>query len=142
VLDASSPTFELATTDPAKALKALTEPEIHHVWLEGPRLAMPRRKTSDVPGVHVVASPLKRWLVGTLHYGIADSHLPTTSTSTCSRSTAGRTSPSRGLLFYRLLPEAVNTNPYPLDTRIQSLTSSQTTALKRISGTLVRSPGA
>jgi hypothetical protein len=33
-------------------------------------------KTSVLPGVHLVASLFKRWLIGTLHYGIADSHLP------------------------------------------------------------------
>jgi diaminohydroxyphosphoribosylaminopyrimidine deaminase / 5-amino-6-(5-phosphoribosylamino)uracil reductase len=35
VLDATAPTLQLATHDPAQALKALTEQEIHHVWLEG-----------------------------------------------------------------------------------------------------------
>jgi diaminohydroxyphosphoribosylaminopyrimidine deaminase/5-amino-6-(5-phosphoribosylamino)uracil reductase len=35
VLDAAAPTLQLATHDPAQALKALTEQEIHHVWLEG-----------------------------------------------------------------------------------------------------------
>src|ERR1019366_5677143 len=33
--DLSGPVLQLATHDPAKALKALTEQEIHHVWLEG-----------------------------------------------------------------------------------------------------------
>jgi diaminohydroxyphosphoribosylaminopyrimidine deaminase / 5-amino-6-(5-phosphoribosylamino)uracil reductase len=35
VLDAAARTLQLATHDPAQALKALTEQEIHHVWLEG-----------------------------------------------------------------------------------------------------------
>jgi diaminohydroxyphosphoribosylaminopyrimidine deaminase/5-amino-6-(5-phosphoribosylamino)uracil reductase len=35
VLDDSAPTLQLATHDPAQALKALAEIEIHHVWLEG-----------------------------------------------------------------------------------------------------------
>jgi diaminohydroxyphosphoribosylaminopyrimidine deaminase/5-amino-6-(5-phosphoribosylamino)uracil reductase len=40
VRDAASPTLQLATRDPAQALKALGEQEIHHVWLEGgPTLA-------------------------------------------------------------------------------------------------------
>src|SRR5665811_1547703 len=34
VRDAASPTLQLATRDPAQALKALGEQEIHHVWLE------------------------------------------------------------------------------------------------------------
>ena len=35
VLDQAAPTLHLATHDPAQALKALAEREIHHVWLEG-----------------------------------------------------------------------------------------------------------
>jgi len=35
VLDLAAPTLPLATHDPAEALKALAEEEIHHVWLEG-----------------------------------------------------------------------------------------------------------
>ena len=35
VLDLEAPTLQLATHDPAEALKRLAEQEIHHVWLEG-----------------------------------------------------------------------------------------------------------
>jgi diaminohydroxyphosphoribosylaminopyrimidine deaminase/5-amino-6-(5-phosphoribosylamino)uracil reductase len=35
VLDLAAPTLQLATHDPAEALKRLAEQEIHHVWLEG-----------------------------------------------------------------------------------------------------------
>jgi diaminohydroxyphosphoribosylaminopyrimidine deaminase/5-amino-6-(5-phosphoribosylamino)uracil reductase len=35
VLDQAAPTLQLATRDPAEALKALAHQEIHHVWLEG-----------------------------------------------------------------------------------------------------------
>jgi diaminohydroxyphosphoribosylaminopyrimidine deaminase/5-amino-6-(5-phosphoribosylamino)uracil reductase len=35
VLDLEAPTLQLATHDPAEALKTLDEQEIHHVWLEG-----------------------------------------------------------------------------------------------------------
>ncbi|HEX7538239.1 MAG TPA: bifunctional diaminohydroxyphosphoribosylaminopyrimidine deaminase/5-amino-6-(5-phosphoribosylamino)uracil reductase RibD [Dermatophilaceae bacterium] len=35
VHDDAAPTLQLATHDPAEALKALAEQEIHHVWLEG-----------------------------------------------------------------------------------------------------------
>ncbi len=35
VLDLDAPTLQLATHDPADALKTLAEQEIHHVWLEG-----------------------------------------------------------------------------------------------------------
>jgi len=35
VLDLAAPTLQLATHDPAEALKTLHHQEIHHVWLEG-----------------------------------------------------------------------------------------------------------
>jgi diaminohydroxyphosphoribosylaminopyrimidine deaminase / 5-amino-6-(5-phosphoribosylamino)uracil reductase len=35
VLDQAATTLQLATRDPAEALKALAEQEIHHIWLEG-----------------------------------------------------------------------------------------------------------
>jgi diaminohydroxyphosphoribosylaminopyrimidine deaminase / 5-amino-6-(5-phosphoribosylamino)uracil reductase len=35
VRDVTAPTLQLATHDPAQALKALNEQDIHHVWLEG-----------------------------------------------------------------------------------------------------------
>jgi len=35
VLDGGAPALQLATHDPAQVLKALSEREIHHVWLEG-----------------------------------------------------------------------------------------------------------
>ena len=35
VRDVAAPTLQLATHDPAQALKALNEQDIHHVWLEG-----------------------------------------------------------------------------------------------------------
>jgi diaminohydroxyphosphoribosylaminopyrimidine deaminase/5-amino-6-(5-phosphoribosylamino)uracil reductase len=35
VLDLTAPTVQLATHDPAQALKTLAEQKIHHVWLEG-----------------------------------------------------------------------------------------------------------
>ena len=41
-------------------------------------------KTSVLPGVHLVVLLLKRWRIGILHYGIADSRWRTTSTSTAS----------------------------------------------------------
>ena len=32
-------------------------------------------KSQELPGVHRVASLLKRWLAGTLHYRVSDKHL-------------------------------------------------------------------
>jgi hypothetical protein len=65
------------------------------------------------PGVHRVASLLKRWLTGTLHHGFAHSHLEYDLDEFTFRFNR-RTSQRRGLLFYRLLEQAVRTDPHPL----------------------------
>jgi transposase-like protein len=66
-----------------------------------------------LPGVHRVASLLKRWLAGTLHHGYAHSHLDYYLDEFTFRFNR-RTSRQRGLLFYRLLEQAVRTDPHPL----------------------------
>jgi transposase-like protein len=66
-----------------------------------------------LPAVHRVASLLKRWLGGTLHYGQSAVHLDYYLDEFTFRFNR-RTSRSRGLLFYRLLQQAVNTDPHPL----------------------------
>lgn len=74
---------------------------------------------SDIPahvslyGVHMVASLLKRWLEGTLHYGASSEHLGYYLDEFTFRFNR-RASRSRGLLFYRLLEQAVRTDPAPL----------------------------
>ena len=75
-------------------------------------------KASVLPGVHLEASLLKRWLIGTLHYGNSDSYLPCYLDEYTFRFNR-RTSCSRGLLFYRLLQQAVNTDPHPLATLVR-----------------------
>jgi transposase-like protein len=65
-----------------------------------------------LPAVHRVASLLKRWLAGTLHHGIAHSNLDYYLDEFTFRFNR-RTSRSRGLLFYRLLEQAVHTDPHP-----------------------------
>jgi hypothetical protein len=75
-------------------------------------------------GVHMVASLLKRWLEGTLHYGASDDHLAyylDEFTFPFNR----RASRSRGLLFYRLLQQAVRTDPAPLPTLIAPATEQE-----------------
>ena len=78
---------------------------------------------SDIPahvslyGVHMAASLLKRWLEGTLHYGASDQHLGYYLDEFTFRFNR-RSSGSRGLLFYRLLEQAVRTDPAPLPTLI------------------------
>lgn len=66
-------------------------------------------------GVHIVASLLKRWLQGTLHYATSDTHLAYYLDEFTFRFNR-RTSRSRGLLFYRLLSQAAHTEPAPLPT--------------------------
>ena len=70
-----------------------------------------------MPGVHRVASLLKRWIAGTLHHGISTKHLDYYLDEFTFRFNR-RTSRSRGLLFFRLLQPAVATDPHPLDTLI------------------------
>ena len=65
-----------------------------------------------MPGVHRIAALLKRWLLGT-HQGAASArHLDYYLDEYTFRFNR-RTSRSRGLLFYRLLEQAVQTDPTP-----------------------------
>ena len=75
-------------------------------------------KASVLPGVHLVASLLKRWLIGTLHYRVEVQQLPYYLDEYTFRFNR-RTSKSRGLLFYRLLQQAVHTDPHPIDTLLR-----------------------
>ncbi len=70
-----------------------------------------------MPGVHRVASLLKRWIAGTLHQGISTKHLDYYLDEFTFRFNR-RNSRSRGLLFYRLLQQAVATDPHPWDTLV------------------------
>lgn len=65
-----------------------------------------------MPGVHRVASLLKRWLLGTYQGGISNDHLPYYLDEYTFRFNR-RASGSRGLLFYRLLEQAVQTDHTP-----------------------------
>ncbi len=70
-------------------------------------------KSKELPGVHMVASLLKRWLIGTLHYRASDKHLEYYLDEYAFRFNR-RNSTARGMLFYRLLQQAVATDPHPL----------------------------
>jgi hypothetical protein len=61
----------------------------------------------------MVSSLLKRWLTGTLHYAASQDHLDYYLDEYTFRFNR-RTSKARGLLFYRLLQQAVGTDPHPL----------------------------
>lgn len=97
-------------TDGATMLRKLGSLGYQHHYTVGMRSTDP---TSVLPGVHLTASLLKRWLTGTMHYGVQPHQLPyylDEFTFRFNRRTATR----RGLLFYRLLQQAVATEPHPL----------------------------
>ena len=70
-------------------------------------------KTEVLPGVHLVASLLKRWLSGTMHFAVTERHMDYYLDEFTFRFNR-RNSKARGMLFYRLLQQAVNTDPHPL----------------------------
>lgn len=63
-----------------------------------------------MPGVHRIASLLKRWLLGTHQGAISGKHLDYYLDEYAFRFNR-RTSKTRGLLFYRLLQQAVAVAP-------------------------------
>lgn len=63
-----------------------------------------------MPGVHRVASLLKRWLLGTHQGGISSTHLQDYLDEFTFRFNR-RTSRARGLVFFRLLEQAVDHEP-------------------------------
>ena len=64
----------------------------------------------SMPGVHRVASLLQRWIMGTHHGAVQPGQLDYYLDEFVFRFNR-RTSRSRGLLFYRLLQQAVMTKP-------------------------------
>lgn len=64
----------------------------------------------SMPGVHRVASLLKRWILGTHQGAVTTTHLQSYLEEFTFRFNR-RTSGSRGLVFRRLLEQAVNTGP-------------------------------
>ena len=97
-------------TDGARSLRRLADLGYTHEFTLGYTAV---DKASVLPGVHLVASLLKRWLIGTLHHRVEDQHLPYYLDEYTFRFNR-RTAKSRGLLFYRLLEQAVATDPHPL----------------------------
>jgi len=70
-------------------------------------------KSEVLPGLHLTASRLKRWLTGTIHFGVAEHQLPYYLDKYTFRFNR-RAARSRGLLFYRLPHQAAHTDPQPL----------------------------
>lgn len=68
----------------------------------------------SMPGVHCIASLLKRWILGTLQGSIVPEHLQSYLEEFTFRFNR-RKSKSRGLVFYRLMEQSVATKPVVLD---------------------------
>lgn len=73
----------------------------------------PSDASVELPGVHRVASLLKRWLLGTYHHGYSKRHLEYYLDEFTFRFNR-RTSRKPGMLFYCLLQQAVVADPHPL----------------------------
>jgi len=97
-------------TDGAAMFRRLAKKGYTHEPATG--YSTPDRDTV-MPGVHLVSSLLKRWTAGTLHYRLSDKHLPYYLDEYTFRFNRRR-SKARGMLFYRLLQQAVDTDPHPL----------------------------
>jgi transposase-like protein len=79
-----------------------------------------------MPRVHLVASLLKRWRMGTYQGSISPEHLDYYLDEFTFRFNR-RKSKNRGMLFYRLLQQAVDTKPAPLVTLVGGKSNTTTT---------------
>jgi len=73
-----------------------------------------------MPGVHRVASLVKRWILGTHHGSVQPGHLDAYLDEFVFRFNR-RTSTSRGMLFYRLMQQTVVTAPVTYQSVVQGL---------------------
>lgn len=80
-----------------------------------------------MPRVHMVASLLKRWLIGTHHGGIQHQHLDYYLDEFTFRFNRRR-SQARGLLFHRLAQQAVAVGPAPYHTIVGATPDSLPTS--------------
>jgi len=97
-------------TDGWSGYRGLTARGLHHKVTVLASSADPAHVL--MPAVHRVASLLKRWILGTLQGGIAREHLPYYLDEFTFRFNR-RSSRARGLLFYRLLEQAVQSGHTP-----------------------------
>ena len=97
-------------TDGARMLRRLATMGYTHEYVNGYASA---DISNELPGVHLVASLLKRWIAGTLHHHVSLEQLPYYLDEYAFRFNR-RTATARGMLFYRLLQQAVATDPHPL----------------------------
>jgi transposase-like protein len=97
-------------TDGSRTLRQLGDLGYTHEYVTGYNA---EDRDTVLPGAHLVSSLLKRWLIGTLHYSVSDKHFEYYLDEYAFRFNRRR-STARGMLFYRLLQQAVNTDPHPL----------------------------
>ncbi len=102
-------------TDGTRTYRQLADMGYTHEYVLGYQAEDPK---TVLPGIHLVASLLKRWLLGTLHHRVSAEHLSYYLDEYTFRFNR-RTSKRRGLLFYRLLQQAVATDPHPLYTLLK-----------------------
>jgi hypothetical protein len=100
----------LIRTDGLYMFRQLSEMGYRHEYVNG---YSAEDITEVLPGVHRVASLLKRWIAGTLHHHVSLEHLPYYLDEYAFRFNR-RNSAARGMLFYRLLQQALATDPHPL----------------------------
>ena len=98
----------LIHTDGSHAYREVTENGYEHRQTVHLGSKIPAHES--MPGVHRVASLLQRWLMGTLHGAVQPGQLDYYLDEYVFRFNR-RSSRSRGLLFYRLLQQAVVTKP-------------------------------
>src|SRR5699024_5788191 len=97
-------------TDGARIFRVLADEGYQHEYINGYAAA---DRDAVMPGAHLVASLLKRWIAGTLHYRLSNKHMRYYLDEYTFRFNR-RASMARGMLFYRLLQQAVGTDPQPL----------------------------
>lgn len=107
----------LIRTDGARMFRTLPENGYQHEYTVGLTSDEPGHVT--LPGPHRVASLLKRWNAGTHHLGVSREHLPYYLDEYTFRFNRRR-SAARGMLFYRLLQQAAQTDPHPLKELVAS----------------------
>jgi len=98
----------LVHSDGSGAYKKVTEQGVDHKVTVHLGSSVPARES--MPGVHRVASLLQRWMMGIHHGAVQPSQLDYYLDEFVFRFNR-RKSASRGLLFYRLLQQAVVTEP-------------------------------
>lgn len=113
MLDFARATIEPGSTihtDGLYVLRKLAQLGYRHEFVTGARAA---DLDTVMPGVHLVSSLVKRWIAGTLQLNVSHEQLAYYLDEFAFRFNR-RNSTARGMLFYRLLQQAVETDPHPL----------------------------